>query len=143
MFTFGRDHEVKHVIKCFGEGEKSALLVAVVNATHDLIEGRISVDRATEVTLNAFVDGKSGTWEKSGGWLLKINADYPSSVKAWRELAVHPSATVRFRVAAFLIDFPSGLRGELYEILKADKSKKVRDHAEGKWDYCAHPEKYA
>lgn len=143
MFTFGRDHEAKHVLRSFGDEEKASMLVAVVNATHDLIEGKIDVAAAVAVIKSAFIEGKSGVWEKTGGWLLKINNDYPESTDTWRELSQHKSATVRFRVASFIIDFPADLRSELYEVLTADKSKKVKDHADGKWDYCQHPEKYA
>lgn len=143
MFTFGRDHEVQHVLKRFGGEEKADLLVAVVNSVHDLIEGKTSVETTISAIENAFIEGTSGVWEKAGGWLLKVNADYPSSTEVWHRFACHSKANVRFRTAGFLIDFPKDLRKELYFLLRQDKTKKVRDLAEGKWDYCEHPENYS
>ena len=143
MFTFGRAHEIKHAIHSRGTEEKAALLIAVINAVHDLIDGS-SEQAAVENTVRiAFVEGKSGVWEATGSWLLKLCADYPAMQGLWWEFARHASATVRFRVACHVIDLDEPQRTEIYSILEADKSKRIRDQAIGKWDYLKNPGKYA
>lgn len=143
MFTFGRDHEIKHVITRFGSEEKAALVVNVVNAVHDVLEGKAPPDHVEEPIKRAFIEGAAGTWESAGSWLLNLQGDFPFLEHIWFDLVKHPSASVRFRVAGHIIDLPAGLRQKIYDLLKNDSSKKVRELAEGKWDYCQHPEKYA
>jgi hypothetical protein len=142
MFTFGRNHELQHLLRAFRDKEEARLLVAVVDSIHDLLDGKATLESVEIALKSAFIDGKSGVWERAGSWLLKVNADYPSSTDVWRQLTAHSSATVRFRVASFLIDLPKEISEQLYQVLRTDKSKKVREHAEGKWDYRQHPENY-
>jgi hypothetical protein len=143
MFTFGRENELAHVARRFGSDEKAHHLISVINAIHDLIEQKIDLQFVEAIIKESFIEGKSGIWEKTAGWLLKLNIEYPDSCNLWSQLARHASATVRFRVASFLIEMKEPLAGEIYELLRNDKSKKVSSHAEGKWDFRQHPEKYA
>lgn len=143
MFTFGRDHEIKTALRRHGGADSAGQVVDIVNAIHDLQENKCALEDVESVIRLALVEGRRDIWVAAGTWLLKLQGDYPTSRQVWTDLAVHPSAEVRFRVASHLVDFGGGLREEIYAVLKHDKSKRVRSHADGKWDYCQHPEKYA
>ena len=143
MFTFGRDNEIKTALRRHGGPDRASQIVDIVNAVHDLQEGKGSVERVEATILSALIEGRRDIWGAAGTWLLKMQVDFPACRRVWLELATHESAEVRFRVACHLTDFPRDLQGEIYAILKNDKSKRVRTHLEGKWDYCQNPEKYA
>ena len=143
MFTFGRKTETDVVLRRHGGPEKAGMMVAVVDAVHDLLEGKASVEDVEKVITSAIVEGRRDIWDAAGTWLLKVQKYYPSVGRVWLELAKHPDAEVRFRVACHIIDLPEVTCTEVYGLLKDDKSKKVRTQAEGKWDYRQHPEKYA
>lgn len=131
MFTFGRAHEVQHAVHFIVSPEKAALLVAVIDAVHDLLEGQGSEEAVLACLRTALVEGKSGTWESAGSWLRKLGAGYPATQQLWTELAAHRSATVRFRVACEVEDLAEPLRSELVRLLLQDPSKRVRERVEG------------
>ena len=143
MFTFGREHEIKTAQRRHGGPDRASQVVDIVNAIHDLQEGTCALEDVEAFICKALVEGRRDVWDAAGTWLLKLQGDHPISDRLWRKLGSHQSAEVRFRVASHLTYFPAELRGEIYELLKNDKSKRVRDHAAGKWDFCQHPEKYA
>ena len=131
MFTFGRAHELQHAVRFIGSADKAALLVAVIDAVHDLLEGRGSEAAVVACLRTALVEGRSGTWESAGSWLRKLGGEYPSTQQLWNELATHRSATVRFRVACEVEDLAEPQRSELLRLLLRDPSKRVRERLEG------------
>ena len=131
MFTFGRAHEVEHAVLFVGSPEKAAVLVAVIDAVHDLLEGQGSEEAVLACLRTALVEGESGIWESAASWLRKLGAGYPATQQLWTELAVHRSATVRFRVACEVEDLADPLRSDLLRLLLQDPSKQVRERLEG------------
>lgn len=142
MFTFGRNKEIEVVLRRHGGEANATLIVDVVNSIHDLLEQKVELKEVELKIQKAIIEGRRDIWDAAGTWLLKMHKSFPETKKLWLELAKYPKAEVRFRVASHIIDMPPDIRGEIYQSLKHDMSKKVREHAEGKWDYCAHPEKY-
>lgn len=143
MYTFGRDKEIANVVSRFGQTENSDLLLDVVNVIHDLLEGKAQLSEVAEKIDKAFKQGKSGIWETTGSWLLKLNKEFPSTSDIWSKFANDENATTRFRAASFLDNIENDLAKNLYEKFCVDKSKRVREHAEGKWSFRQNPEKYA
>lgn len=131
MFTFGRAHEVQHAVRFVGSPEKAALLVAVIEAVHDLLERHDSEVVVLGCLRTALVEGQSGTWESAGGWLRKLGTDYPATQALWTELAAHRSATVRFRVACHVEDLAEPQRSDILRLLLQDPGKRVRERLEG------------
>ena len=134
MFTFGRDHEIKHAIGFVGNEEKAEKLTQVINAVHDILEEKISVDKAKVIFIEAFSEGKSGVWESTGKWIRKLGSEYPEILDIWAVLASDSGAKVRYRVACFLDEMPMVLAQELGSTLADDKSKKVKSMAEVRLD---------
>jgi hypothetical protein len=131
MFTIGRVREKQHAASYVGTEADKLVIERVVDAAHDLIEGVVSSDAVAQVLAEALVAGGSGAWEQTGSWLRKLAKDYPSLVQLWRQLALHKSARIRFRAAAFLNDMPDEIRQELAAQLLTDPSAKVRSKIAG------------
>lgn len=125
MFTFGRDHEKKVCARYVRNPEQVPLLDSVIDAVHDLIEGKGSERALRDAIRTAFTEGGSGVWENTESWLRKASADYPGLLQLWAELAAHPKTEVRFRVACVLNLIPEPCRTDLAIRLKSDNSKKV------------------
>lgn len=125
MFTFGRDHEKKCEARHVRDPGQVPLLMAVVDAVHDLIEGKTDEASVVSAIRSAFCEGGAGVWENAGKWLRKTGQDYPSVVVLWQELASHEKAEVRFRVACFLDEMPTQVFAALSPALAADRSKRV------------------
>jgi hypothetical protein len=142
MFTFGRRKEIEVVLQRHGGKEKAELIVDVVNSVHDMLEGKTELEHVLAVIEKAIVEGKRDIWDAAGTWLLKMHKSFPKTKLAWVNLSKHRTSEVRYRVASHIIEMPSDIREEIYNILKNDQSKKVREHAEAKWDYCINPGKY-
>lgn len=134
MFTFGRDHEIKHAISFVGNEEKAELLTQVINAVHDILEEKISIEDAKAIFVTAFSEGKSGVWESTGKWIRKLGGEYCEILNLWVLLASNNKAVVRYRVACFLDEMPETLAHKLGNTLAADKSKKVQSMAEARLD---------
>lgn len=143
MFTFGRKTETDVVLRRHGGPEKAEMVVAIVDAVHNLLEGSATLEDVEKVITFALVEGRRDIWDAAGTWLLKVQKHYPSIGHVWLDLAKHANAEVRFRVACHIIDLPEATCTEVYALLRDDKSKKVRTQAKGKWDYRQNPEKYA
>ncbi len=143
MFTFGREHEINSAKKWFKTESDGQLMFSVINSIHDLLEGKSTFRTTGAILRKAFAEGDRTTWDKTGGWMLKMGKEYPDIENTWRELASDPNWSVRWRVACHLNHLPDSIIEDLYNLLKNDKSKKVREHAEGNWDYAQNPEKYS
>jgi hypothetical protein len=129
MFTFGRDHEKKCAIAKCRNPDQAAILAGVVDAVHDLLDGKSSLETIRPVLIDAIAKGGSGVWESTGNWMLKIANDHPEFATIWRDLALDPDWQARFRVACFLNDIPQPLATEIGANLKTDRSQKVREMA--------------
>jgi len=131
MFTIGRVREKEHADACLTKPEDIERIHKVIDAVHDLLDGVLAVDASMSVLSAAFVEGGSGVWERTGAWIRKLASEYPVINSAWAPIARHPSARIRFRVAAFLDDMPPPIRGELFPLLLNDPSAKVRAKVAG------------
>lgn len=134
IFTFGREHEKKCEARYVRNPAQVPLLMAVVDAVHDLIEGT-----GTEVALQnalrtAFIEGGLGVWGNAEKWLRKCSSEYPALLDLWSEFAENPNAEVRYRVACVLNLFPRKIFDTLSEQLATDKSKKVSNMARARID---------
>jgi hypothetical protein len=129
MFTFGREHEKKCEARYVRNPSQIPLLLSVVDAVHDLIEGKGTEEDLKESLRKAFVEGGAGVWENTEKWLRKSSEDYPGVLELWSEFANHPKAEVRFRVACVLDRLPKPLFLVLSLQLVNDKSKKVHNMA--------------
>lgn len=131
MFTIGREREKSHAEERIKKAEDVALIYTVIDAVHDVLDGRVSVDGAIPIFTRAFIDGGSGVWEQTGVWARKLAAEHPAIAAFWAPMAQHDSAKIRFRVAAFLDDMPQPVRAELFPLLLNDSSAKVRAKVAG------------
>lgn len=138
MFTFGREHEIKHAIDFIGSEEKSVLLIDTINAVHDYLENKITSQQVKEIISTTFTDGKSGTWESAGSWLLKLGGESSELIELWEVFALHKSSKVRYRVAAHINDLPKSIFPKIAEILINDKSSNVRSKATGDLYFSKH-----
>ena len=129
MFTFGREHEQCAAIARVTDPEEQAFIRLLIDAIHDLIEGRVGVPTVRALLQRGISEGRGGTWEQSGVWLRKLGPEHPELLDLWSQLASHRSAQVRFRIAAFLSDMPPQLALRLGTLLLADRSAKVRGKA--------------
>jgi hypothetical protein len=137
MFTFGRAHELKCALAYVRNPTQAALVSAVINAVHDLIDGASTHEPVQDAITNAFVAGGSGVWEMAGSWLRKVAGHSPEVSVLWTTLARHESATVRFRAACFLNEMPAREFAALSPLLIDDKSKKVATMARSRTEEVA------
>lgn len=142
MWTIGRNREKEHARKFLGPSADSSLIEAVIDAVHDLIDGRSVTDDTLSAFRRGVIDGGGGTWESTGSWLRKTIPEHPSLSDLWLEFATHRSAGIRFRAAAFVSAMPEDIAKTALPRLLADKSAKVRSKAAGdqhdtKWDWVA------
>lgn len=89
MFTFGRQREKECALHYLKDPMQAHLIEAVVDAVHDLLEGRMTLDAIRPVLSRAFVEGGTGVLGRGDP-----RAHRRPSAKALRD---HP---VRFRSAA-------------------------------------------
>jgi HEAT repeat protein len=131
MFTFGRDRERSCAVQYVRNPAERPLAEHLVDVIHDVLEGTADVKSLAVVLKHNLAEGGSGVWEQAGSWLRKLAVEYPELHQVWRDLASHPSASVRYRVAPFLCEMPHELRIELAVPLVSDQSWKVRRKAAG------------
>ena len=129
MFTFGREHEKKCAAGYFRKPADPRPLLALIDAVHDLAEGRTDVAAVRALLVDCLVGGGVRTWEGAGYWLAKAQDDFPALTAVWTELARHPQAEVRCRIACQTDRMPPALRDELTPVFLADASRRVRDAA--------------
>ncbi|CRX67099.1 MULTISPECIES: hypothetical protein [Stenotrophomonas maltophilia group] len=140
MFTFGREHEIKCAIRRHRKDDELQMVLAIINAIHDFKDGIVPIESALNAIRKGLVGGASGTWEAAGSWLCKLNKAHPTTECVWFELASHPMAKVRFRVACHMRWISEGLAARLYPTLAKDRSGRVREQAQGNWDCLQHAE---
>ncbi len=127
MFAFGREHEKKCALAYPRQPDQAALVSTMIDAIHDLLEGKGTAGQASAAIGDAFANGGSGVWESAGSWIRKTNVEYeyPETCQLWTVLARHEAAIVRFRVACFLNEMPCEEFASVSSLLLNDKSKKV------------------
>jgi hypothetical protein len=129
VFTFGREHETKCAIQHIRKPEDAERITGVIDAVHDLLEGKAAAHSIRPIIVRAFSDGGDGVWQQSGSWLCKLSATYPELATVWSDLSNDPKAGVRFRVACFINDLPRPLALEIGGRLKDDRAKRTREMA--------------
>lgn len=134
IFAFGRDHEKRCAARDVPNRAELPLVLAMIDAVHDRIEGKGAADTVRQTLRRAFVEGGSGVWENAAPWLRKCTADDPDMLQLWNEFADHPAAAVRFRAACYLDQLPSAQAMALSARLLQDRSKKVRAMAQDQVD---------
>jgi len=141
MFTFGREHELKCAVRDLKSEANVRLITQVVEAVHDLLEGKPGVVPLQRVLIEAFSLGGGGVWEQTGSWLRQLSQENPEMLDTWRELSRSKNGKVRFRVACFLNELPRDLALEIGLRLKCDVSQKVRGMAEARLEEIGEPKK--
>ena len=126
MLTFGREHEKNCAVHYLRDKRQISMIEDMIDAAHDVIDGKRLIDDVRSLFATAFSEGGSGVWEQTASWITKLAGEYPELLSVWQLLAAHKSATVRFRVACCLNDMPHGIATEISRQLIADRSTKVR-----------------
>lgn len=129
MFTFGRDHEKNCEARLVRNPAQIPLLMNVIDAIHDLIDGNGDLEYVRTSVHVAMTEGGAGVWENAAKWLRKTGFDYPDIISLWSELASHSNAEVRFRVASLLDEVPIKCFGAISSALLKDRSKRVVEMA--------------
>jgi hypothetical protein len=132
MFTFGRQREKECALHYLKDPQQAHLMEAVVDAVHDLLEGRMAPDAIRPVLSRAFIEGGTGVWEQTGSWLGKLIRDQPTLESLWSEFSSHPELMVRLRAACFINEMSPILARDIVSRLRLDRSKKVREMAEAR-----------
>jgi hypothetical protein len=134
MFTFGREHERECAVRYLRDPNQAHLITSVVDAVHDVLEGKSTPDSVRPLAIRAFTEGGSGVWEQTGSWLRKLAAKYPELDSVWRDLSHSPDGNTRFRVACFLNELPTELATEIGARLKDDRHEKTREMTQARLD---------
>jgi hypothetical protein len=142
IFTFGRQREKECAIENLHDPADAPLIHAVVDAIHDLLEGKVTEDALRPVFTRAFCEGGGGVWEQTGNWLKKLVSDFPSLQSLWLVFEVHPQWKVRWRTACCLGYMPRNLAIEVGNRLKRDRSRKVSGMAESRVEELENPGRY-
>jgi hypothetical protein len=134
MFTFGREHELECAVRDLRDANQAHMITNVVDAVHDILEGKSTPESVRSIAIRAFTDGGSGVWEQTGSWLRKLTAEYPELESVWHELSNSPDGNTRFRVACFINELPRALATEIGVRLTDDRHKKTREMALARLD---------
>ena len=129
IFTFGREHEKNCEARYVRDKAQVYLLLDIVDAVHDLIEGKSTVENLANAIRIGFTQGRSGVWENAEKWLRKCSFEYPNLLDLWDEFSSSKSYIVRFRVACVLNLLPEDRYLSISMKLKNDDSKKVSEMA--------------
>lgn len=131
MFTFGRDKEKQSALYYLSAKDpEKQLVLDLVDSIHDFLEDKCSEVELHLALVQSFTRTGGGGWEQTGTWLRNLSKHYPSFETLWVEMAEHVDAKVRFRVACNIDDMSEQIAAQIYDKLKTDKSKKVREMAE-------------
>lgn len=130
MWTIGREREKAHAAKFVRKEDQQQLLFPVIDAVHDLKEGTGQIGDFIVAARRAMIEGGSGAWQNTANWLRQVGREHPAAYALWGELARHESWRIRWKVACCLyLDIPELQSDDLFALLRADRSKKVRDYA--------------
>jgi hypothetical protein len=140
-WTIGSEREKMHAAKFVKKADQQAILFPVIDAIHDLKDGATDISRFIDVARSAMIEGGYGVWTNTSNWISKVVLEIPAVAAIWDELAVHPDWKVRWRVACGLYYFgiSETQSDRLFSILRNDKSKKVREYAESRYEYRPNP----
>src|SRR5262245_50642926 len=99
-------------------------------------DGTGDIDGFIIAARRAMIEGGSGVWQNTVGWMRKVARERPEASTLWTELAGHESWRVRWKVACCLyLNIPDTQSDDLFALLRADRSKKVRDYAVDRYEY--------
>jgi hypothetical protein len=136
MWTIGREREKTHAAKFVRDKGQQSLLFPVIDSVHDMKEGSGSIQDFMIAARLAMVEGGSGVWQNTVNWMRKVIFEQPEAHMLWDELAEHKAWQVRWKVACCLyLDIPEAQSNRLFALLRADRSKKVRDSAVDRYEY--------
>ena len=105
------------------------MLMNVIDSIHDLLDRQGGLEEVRSSLRVALTEGGSGVWENAAKWLRKVSFEHPEILSLWSELASHPKADVRFRIACFIDEMPVETASGIYARLSQDRSKKVAEMA--------------
>lgn len=137
MFTFGREHEKKCAAHYLRDTRQVGMMEDVIDAVHDVLEGKRLIDDVRSSFAKAFSEGGSGVWEQTASWMTKLAGEHPELLTEWQSLAAHKNAMVRFRVACCLNDMPYSFATEIGQQLMNDRGTKVRTMAAARLEEIA------
>lgn len=140
-WTIGREREKLHAAKFVRKAEEQAILFPVIDAVEDLKEGIGTIQQFMSAARTAMITGGFGAWTGTSNWISKVAKDAPEVSALWDELSNHTEWKVRWRVACELYSFGIGEEqsNRLFAKLRNDKSKKVRDYANSRYEYRPNP----
>ena len=136
MWTIGREREKLHAGKYVRQSAQQQLLFPVIDAVHDLKEGKAGLEEFCESARTAMTLGGDRVWEQAASWVGQVEREYPEVASLWNELALNSDWRVRWRVAYSLYCFISEPQSDqLFAKLRHDRSKKVREFAVQHYEY--------
>jgi len=141
VWTIGREREKLHAAKFVRKPEDQEILFRVIDAVADLNEGTGSIEQFLSVARLAITFGGNGAWTNTSNWVAKVAKDAPEVMTIWDELSNHTELKVRWRVACGLYYFGIGEEqsNRLFAKLRNDKSKKVREYANSRYENRPNP----
>jgi hypothetical protein len=118
------------------EAHQETMLLSVIDAAHDLIDGKPGVAKFLEFARHAMIKGNSTVWQNTSDWIRKTGNRTPEVRVVWDELAGHASWQVRWRIACCLYSWGIEERqsDRLFANLRNDKSEKVRRYAVSRYE---------
>lgn len=134
IFTFGRAHELKCAVTDLRDPAQKALMAAVIDAAHDLLEGKVEEAVFIDACRTGFLAGKRAVWDRTESWIRKFSGQYPAVLRLWPEFASHADAEIRWRVACVLYSLPGETFAAVSGPLADDKSKLVAEMARARID---------
>ncbi|WP_073974359.1 hypothetical protein [Erythrobacter donghaensis] len=136
IWTIGREREKAHAIKFIRNVNEHPLIFDVIDAVEDIKAGDGDLQLFMNAAIHAFVNGGRAVWGQAANWVRKMGKHHPQVHVIWDELAKWPISEVRWRVACVLYhDIPERQSHYLFDRLRSDKSKRVRQIAISRYEY--------
>jgi hypothetical protein len=136
FWTIGREREKAHAIKSIRNVNEHPLIFDVIDAVEDIKAGEGDLQQFMNGATHAFVNGGRAVWGQTANWVRKVGKHHPQVHAIWDELAKSPDGEIRWRVACILYhDIPERQSHILFDILRSDKSKRVRQFAIGRYEH--------
>ena len=136
IWTIGREREKAHAIKYIRSEKEHPLIFAVIDAVEDVKAGDSDLRRFMNAAIYAFVHGGRAVWGQTANWVRQVGKYHPQVHAIWDELAKSPDGEIRWRVACVLYhDIPERQSHILFDILRSDKSKRVRQFAISRYEH--------